>query len=324
MHSHVQFAMRFPRQDLARSRPLKESSLPRWGNYRVDIPRLRAAGFDCLVVSLYAMEFPLWTAGQHYRHLLDELHAAQRLAGEYPEDFTIVHNIPELAAARREGRIALILAAEGAHAVGRDLNRLERLHGMGLRSLQLAHWIDTPALRVNRVRRRDGSPLTPFGRELLGRLRELGMIVDVAHISRRTFRDVLEHFAGPIINSHAACRSLCDVQRNFDDEELRLLAATGGVLGMSYFPPYLTEGARRVPLARMVEHIVHATDVAGPEHVGLGSDYNGAPFFVDGLGDLRGHAELAEALLARGLGRQAVSGIFGGNFLRVVEKVWGR
>ncbi len=318
MHSHVEFAERFPRRNLARRHLQLPFSPPRWGNGRVDLPGLRAAHVDALVASAYAMEFPLWSGRRHFKHAMEELAAVERLAERYPQDFEVVRSAAELQAARGRGRIGLLIALEGAHGLAGSLDNLEALYARGLRSLQPAHWLDNACLKANRPWRGEGSPLTSFGREVVKRAAELGMVLDLAHISVRAFRDVLELVGGPVIASHAGVRALCNLKRNLRDEQLRALAERGGVLGMTFYPPYLFPCAPLAPLGWMVEHIDHVVQLVGPEHVGLGSDHNGAPLTVWGLGSLAGLGRLVARLLERGYERNAISGILGGNFLRVL------
>jgi len=324
MHTHVQFAERFPRRNLARRHLNLHLSLPRWGNARIDIPALRAAGVNAMVASIYAMEFPFLPAHLHFENALADLRAIERLTRCYADDLVLVRSGGDLDAARQSGRVGLIVALEGAHALGSDIARLETLHESGLRSLQPAHWLHNACVKANWSWWGRGQPLMEFGREVVKRANELGILLDVAHMSSRALRDVFELADGPVICSHAGARALCNAKRNLFDEEIRALAATGGVLGMTFYPFYLRRFSPLATLGRMVEHIDHVVQLVGPEHVGLGSDYNGAPAIICGLRDYRGLPEFVERLLARGYRPEDIAGILGGNFRRAFVKTCGK
>ena len=199
--------------------------------------------------------------------------------------------------------------------------------------------------------------LSDFGRAVVRRLNELGMVIDLSHAGERSFYDALETSAEPVIASHSGCSSLHAHPRNLTDAQLRALAAQGGVVGIVFHPGFLDAGARAeearvralpeyaaiassnpmakfleqqrvmrthaapLPLERLVEHIEHAVEVAGIEHVGLGSDYDGIERTPAGLEDARGYRRLTEALLARGFDDADVLAILGGNMERVFRAV---
>jgi len=201
--------------------------------------------------------------------------------------------------------------------------------------------------------------LSAFGREVVRRMNELGIVVDLSHAGERSFYDALAASAQPVIASHSGCKALHDHPRNLSDAQLRALAANGGVCGIVFHPGFLDAAARAeetrvrqlaayrahqepapmarflgqqavmrreaapLPAERLVEHVLHAIEVAGIEHVGLGSDYDGIERTPVGLEDARGYGHLAELLAARGLSDGDLERVLGGNFERVFRQVTG-
>jgi membrane dipeptidase len=281
--------------------------------------------------------------------------AAEALAERHPELFRIVRDAPELERARAAGAIAGILGIEGGHALEEDLGKLEALFARGLRCLTLVWNNHLSWVRSCQPGAGAGVPegLSAFGREVVRRMNELGIVVDLSHAGERSFFDALETSTQPVIASHSGCKALHDHPRNLTDAQLRALAAQGGVAGIVFHPPFLDAAARaeqervrtlpeyagiearepmakfleqqRVmraraapfPLARLVEHIEHAVEVAGIEHVGLGSDFDGIERGPEGCEDARGYAALAEALAERGFTDTDLLAVLGGNMERV-------
>lgn len=287
--------------------------------------------------------------------------AAHALAARHPQRFRIVRDGRELDQARAVGAIAGILGIEGGHALEESLAKLEALFARGLRCLTLVWNNHLPWIRSCQGGAGAGVPegLSPFGRTLVRRMNELGIVVDLAHAGERSFFDALETSERPVIASHSGCKALHDHPRNLSDAQLRALAAQGGVAGIVFHPPFLDAAAKveqervrklpeyagitasdsaakflqqqRVmrahvapfPLARMVEHVEHAVEVAGIEHVGLGSDFDGIERGPEGCEDARGYASLAEGLAQRGFGDDDLLALLGRNMERVFRRVTG-
>jgi membrane dipeptidase len=285
--------------------------------------------------------------------------AAEALAARHPLRFRLVRNGSELDAARSAGAIAGFLGIEGGHALGESLATLEALFARGLRCLTLVWNNHLSWIRSCQPGAGAGVPagLAAFGREVVRRMNELGIVVDLSHAGERAFFDALETSIAPVIASHSGCRALHDHPRNLSDDQLRALARQGGVAGIVFHPPFLDAAAKteaervhklpeyaglaaaapmakflaqqRVmrslaapfPLARLVEHVEHAVEVAGIEHVGLGSDFDGIERGPAGLEDASGYACLAEALAKRGFSDEELLALLGGNMERVFRGV---
>lgn len=236
------------------------------------------------------------------------------------------------AAARSDGRFAVIRSAtdlrlylsgrdtdpevtagflglEGAHALAGEIGSLDRLFGAGFRMLGLTHFFDNEV--GGSAHGIDRGGLTPFGREVVARAEELGMLIDLAHASPALIDDVLSVATRPVVVSHTGVRGTCDNRRNLDDGRLSAVAATGGVVGIGLWETALC-GTGPEDWARAVDH---AVAVAGVDHVALGSDWDGA---VTAILDAAHVVRLTDALLGRGFGEVEVRKVMGGNVVRLL------
>jgi membrane dipeptidase len=258
-----------------------------------------------------------------------------------------------------------MLSLEGGHSIEDSLGLLRTFFRLGVRSMTLTWnnsngWADSSS----ETARHNG--LTEFGRDVVREMNRLGMIVDVSHVSDRCFWDVLETSSAPVVATHSCARAITPAARNLTDEQLRGLAARGGLCMVNFFPafvddawrqawneleperralhevaaaPYRVEG-RPVPysvssrvdrevaarigrpaLGSLIDHFVHVVEVAGIDHVGIGSDFDGIPGLPEGLESAADLPRITEALYARGFGAEALHKVLGGNFLRVFRAV---
>jgi len=204
-----------------------------------------------------------------------------------------------------------LLAIEGAHALDGDPANVDVVADAGFRIMSPSHFFDNAF--GGSAHGLEKGCLTDAGREMVRRMEERRMLVDVAHASVATIDDVLALATRPVIASHTGVRGVCDNARNLSDAHLRGIAETGGVLGIGFWPT-ACGGDDPASIARS---IVYAVDVAGVEHVGLGSDFDGAvpvPFDATGL------VQLTDALLEAGLGEEAVAMVMGGNVRRLLSE----
>jgi microsomal dipeptidase-like Zn-dependent dipeptidase len=242
---------------------------------------------------------------------------AHRLAARSDGRFRIIVGGDDLARyleqrATDPGLTAGLLAIEGAHALDDDPANLDAAVAAGYRMISPAHFFDTVFGGSAHGVRKGG--LTSLGRELVARAEDRGVVVDVAHASAATIDDVLALARRPVVASHTGVRAICDNGRNLPDAQVRGIAGSGGVVGIGFWPT-ACGGPDPSWIARS---IAHAASVAGPDHVALGSDWDGAvpvPF------DAAGIVQLTGALLAEGFDRAAIAGFMGGNALRVLAQV---
>lgn len=208
-----------------------------------------------------------------------------------------------------EPTVAAFLGLEGTHALGGDIGNVARLYEAGFRMFGLTHFFDNEVgASAHGV---SGGGLTPFGEEVLERMQELGIAVDLAHASPTLIDDVLARVTGPILVSHTGVKGTCDNQRNLDDGRLAAIAATGGVVGIGLWETALCGDTP----AHWAGAVRHAADVAGVDHVGLGSDWDGA---VATIVDASQTAHLTQALLDAGFAEDDVRKIMGENVVRVM------
>ncbi|HEY5981329.1 MAG TPA: membrane dipeptidase [Microlunatus sp.] len=240
----------------------------------------------------------------------------------------VVSSVAALLLARARRTPAVLLGIEGADALGHDVDRVDAWHQRGVRLIGLVHLGDNPlgttCLPWQRyagplpVRHRTEPGLTALGRRVVARMNRLGLVVDVAHGDRATVLDTAAATTAPIVSSHTGARALQDFPRYLTDEELRAVATTGGLIGLW---PYHHHGHGVRDLPELVAHARHIADTVGPEHLALGTDRNGVPGVMAGF---RGAADLPEvtcALLDGGFDSDEVTGIVGGNAVRVLRLI---
>lgn len=204
-----------------------------------------------------------------------------------------------------------VLGLEGAHALEGDLASIDTLFAHGFRSIGLTHFFDNEVGGSAHGVEKGG--LTDFGRRVVRRMESLGIAVDLAHAAPRLIDDVLAIATRPVIVSHTGVRGTCDNQRNLDDERLAAIAATGGVIGIGLWDTALCGTTPRA----WARAVAHAVDVAGLDHVGLGSDWDGA---VEAIVDAAGTVYLVDALIGEGFAEEEIRRMMGGNALRVLRE----
>jgi membrane dipeptidase len=253
--------------------------------------------------------------------------------------------------AKREGKLGIIFHFQNTDPVEDNLALLRVYHRLGVRLIQLTY------NRKNRVgdgcEERTDCGLSRFGVQLIQEMNRLGIIVDLSHTGYRTTMEAIEIAGAPPIFSHSNCKAVCDSPRNLTDEQIRAVAARGGVIGINGFPSFVAK-ATRPTLEHFIAHIEHIAELVGPEHVGLALDYyegmagvatperaqalyadhlaSGiwtaesypAPpwHYPEGLELPSGFPQLTEALVARGYKHDEIKKILGENFLRVFQQVW--
>jgi len=210
-----------------------------------------------------------------------------------------------------------LLSIEGGEAIGRSIEALLAFFRLGVRAMGLV-WNYRNDL-ADGVKDDSGGGLTPFGKEVVRTMQEIGMIVDVSHLSESGFWDVLRLARGPIVASHSNARALCDHPRNLTDQQLKAIAETGGVVGVTFCPLFLRKEGQAA-IDDVVRHIEHIASVAGVCTVALGSDFDGFDGEVRGLEDVTRLPAVAERLRVRGFSESDVSKVMGENWARVLER----
>lgn len=291
---------------------------PRSDQGQVDLDRLAEGGVDVQFFAVCTQprirpEGSLLLAVRLLERLLAEIDSHATRVG-------VARSAADLEALAVAGRLAAVLALEGGEPLQGDLAVLNAFHRLGVRAITLT-WNLRNDL-ADGVMERSGSGLTGFGLEVVEEMKRLGMLVDVSHLCVRAFWDVLEQ-EPPVIASHSAASALCPHPRNLTDDQLRGLAAQGGVVGVTFMPALIDSDPARADLDRVADHILHIAAVAGPEHVGLGSDFDGMGRGPRGLEDATCFPALTARLFERGLSHREVEGILGRNFLRALQQIRG-
>jgi len=229
--------------------------------------------------------------------------------------------VADIERAKQEGKLAGVLSLEGGNLVGGDLAVLRMYYRLGVRAMTLVHFKKND-IAESVTDMPDGTGLTDFGVEVVKEMNRLGMLCDVAHLSPTGFYHLLDITDKPIIDSHANAKALCDHVRNLDDAQLKALAQNGGVIGASFVPAFIDK--EKPSLQRLLDHIEHIAEVAGIEHVGLGSDFDGfSGKRPEGLEDVTRVPNITEGLIERGYSEEDVKKVLGENFLRVIREVMG-
>ncbi len=299
---------------------------------------LVSGGVKLQVCPIYTAELELMPE-RGLRRGLEQLMACTRAVRENAEQVTLIKTQADLALVESSDRLGLMLSMEGAEPLGYDPEMADIFWELGVRMFSLTH------NRRNAFADGAAEPahggLSNLGKKLVDRLAGQGAMIDLVHTSERTFYDILERCGeAPVLVSHAACRSIIDTPRNLDDDQLRAVAQRGGVLGLMLLP--LVIDPDQPTVSRAIDHLDHAVEVMGIEHVGLGGDFIRQVFramivhtqpdsllppgmqmdaAIDNIAGPENYPEFVEALRGRGYTGERLEAVLGGNFLRLFRAV---
>ncbi len=287
----------------------------------MDLHKMHEGGLDACIMVAYLPQGELTEEGYTWAHQYadDRLKRVRQLATDNADALGIARTPAELHELKAEGRHAIMLGIENGYAIGRDIQLVDHFASQGVVYITLCHNGNNDI--CGSAKPREGETLTgvsDFGAQVIGRMNQCGVMVDLSHASERSFYDALDISATPIVCSHSSSRALCDHPRNLTDDQLRALAKRGGVAQATFYDGFLCKQGG-ASIVDAVAHIRHMVDVAGIEHVGIGSDF-------DGDGGVPGLASAAEMInLTRQLRRHFSDDdlhlLWGGNFLRVMAEV---
>src|ERR1700739_4917946 len=329
----------------------------------IDIPRMRDGG-------LSAIFFSIWISGkilgpEAVKQALDQIDAVRETVRKHPNDLVLATTADDVRAAKKQNKIAALIGVEGGHMMGNDLAVLRTFGALGVRYMTLTHmenneWADSSTAKP------EHNGLTDFGKDVVHEMNRLGVIVDVSHVSDKTFYDALAVSKAPVFASHSSCRSICNAARNMTDDMIRDLAKNGGVIQINYHVGFLSQEFRdyeaahpdaekeineevkkrcgdnesckyvtgdqvvrdfmqagklpKVDWTLIIDHIDHAVKIAGVDHVGAGSDFDGAVMPL-GMQDVTHIPQITDALLKKGYSESDIRKILGENTLRVLSEV---
>ncbi|MFD3515568.1 dipeptidase [Streptomyces sp. NPDC058657] len=312
----------------------------RWGSFFRErwLPQLREGGIRIQVLPVFIDD--QFRPEGALRQTLRMIECAHVLAEENADRVALCRDGADIDAALAQDRIALVLALESAPGVDASVELFSTLFRLGVRIASIAHWGRTPLADGSREDA-TGSRLTAPGVRALAEMERLGILFDLSHLSATGVAHVLEIATKPLLATHSNARALRDHHRNLTDEQIRGVAATGGVVCVNFVPDFLTDDRAKVGVERIVDHIEHLVSVAGAEHVGLGSDFvqeimaDLTPPCCEHLDDedpmfdfpeLAGPAGMplvTDALVRRGLAEKDIRQILGGNLRRVMSTQMG-
>jgi membrane dipeptidase len=328
----------------------------------VDIPHMKEGGMN-------AIFFSIWIDGRitgppAVEKALDQIDAVRENVRKYSNDIMLAVTADDVRRAHAQGKIAALMGVEGGHMIGNDIRMVRIFADLGVRYMTLSHfyndeWADSSTDKPVH------NGLTDFGKDIVREMNRQGMMVDISHVSDKTFYDALEVSKAPLIASHSSCRALCNHVRDMSDDMIKALAAKGGVIQINYEKSFidqaykdayeketggvvahmdeLTKGCNNdeacisremakmqqkltaegklphVSWERIVDHIDHAVKLVGPDHVGLGSDFDGADM-PEGMENCSKLPKITEALLRKGYSEADIRKILGENTLRVMEQ----
>lgn len=239
----------------------------------------------------------------------------------FPDRCGIARSREDAVRLRRQGKAAFFYGLENGYWIGDDLSNLEKLRDRGFTYITLCHWRDNIICHSSNYSADPSLGLTDFGRDVIREMNRLGIVVDISHTSYGTQREVIELSQVPVVYTHSGCSAVFPSVRNVDDETLKALAAKGGVIQVcfvKYFMAYGDEAQNAVTIDDYMEHLLHAIDVAGIDHVGVGLDFDGGGG-GPGLNGADDAINLTVELLRRGFSDRDIAKIWGGNYLRVLS-----
>ncbi|HYH00834.1 MAG TPA: dipeptidase [Terriglobales bacterium] len=340
------------------------------GNGHVDLARMKKG-------NLGAEFFVAWVDPEKYKgryahRALEMIDAIYEQAHKHPNDMVLAFSADDIVRARTDSRkrIATLIGVEGGHAIENNIGILRNFYRLGARYMTLTwmntnEWADASGDETDPKVQHHGG-LTPFGKEIVREMNRLGMMVDVSHVSDKTFWDVINTTKAPVIASHSSARAIANHYRNMDDAMLRAVAKNGGVVQVNFASFFddeeymrefnLQSAARRQamkelderlkeaspevraqarehaqmewaakiprpPFSVLIDHFDHIAKVAGVDHVGIGSDFDGVSSMPEGMDSAADLPKITEGLMARGYSAEDIRKILGGNLLRVFREV---
>ncbi|MGB9665484.1 MAG: membrane dipeptidase [Ignavibacteria bacterium] len=283
-----------------------------------DLPRFYKGGVDVQLMALWVS--PTQYPNNPFQQTLRMIDSFKVQLNKYNSLMAQARNSRDVDSLVKIKKFAAILCVEGGHSIEESLTKLDSLYRMGVRYMTITWNNSTSWATSHSDPQASTKGLSEFGRQVIRRMDSLGMIIDVSHVGPKTIDDILEVTVNPIIASHSGVRTLRNHTRNLTDQQIIKIAQKGGVIGVIFYPPYLTTSSTAT-INNVIAHIDYIKNLVGIDYIALGSDFDGIERVVVGLEDVSKFPKLTEALLRRGYSISDIRKIYGENFLRVFKQV---
>lgn len=332
----------------------------------LDAVRAKEGGLDAQFFSIWVEPQLFGGGGASAMQRADtQIEAIHNLAIKHPETWELATTAEDVRRASADGKIAALMGLEGGYAIDEKIENVKRYYDLGVRYMSPAWSVSTSWAGSSGDAVGGARGLNDFGKQVVREMNRLGMMVDVSHVSDKTFWDIVNTSTKPVIATHSACRAIANVPRNLTDEMIVALAKTGGVVNVIFYPEHIEPGwsekkkkvdaeiaslvqqasdaetgtaaqkklardrvrsqeyLKRLPavsVSRIVDHIDHIVKLAGIDHVGIGSDFDGVQAVPSDMKSVADLPNLTRELLKRGYSEADIDKILGGNMLRVMEE----
>jgi membrane dipeptidase len=289
-----------------------------------DLPRLKEGGVD---VQVFAVWIPISRAGNSYNFVISQIDRLKNIESENSSELEFAQTYDDIIRITNEKKISGLIGIEGGTAIEKNLDNINTFFDLGVRYIGLT-WNNSNQISSSArdaVERGKTGGLTDFGFQVIKRMNDIGMLVDVSHLSEAAFWDIIQNTTSPIIASHSDCYSLNPHYRNLTDEQIKAIAKNGGYIGINFYDKFLDKDGEKngATLEKVMEHIDHIKNLVGVDYIGIGSDFDGGITPAVELYDASTYPLITKKLLERGYTEEEVKKILGENFLRVFKKVCG-
>ena len=294
--------------------------------YKLDFPRMEEGGLDAVFFAIFVFQGPRTAEGNDAakQKALQTFTAIQDSLDQNIGAAELALNPGDAYRLERVGKRAIYIGMENGYPIGTDLSLVKTYYDLGARYITLCHWANNDICdAATDPAGPEHNGLSDFGKQVVAEMNRLGMMVDISHASDKTVIDVLNVSTAPIIASHSSARAVYDHPRNLPDELLRMIGEHGGVVQttIEYVKAHDSSDREELPtVAEFVDHIAHIVDVAGIDHVGIGTDFDGGGELADCY-DVSETGNITRELVKRGYTSQQIQKIWGGNLMRVFRKV---
>ena len=297
--------------------------------YKLDLPRMEEGGLDAVFLAIFVFQGPRTPEGNEKakQNALQTFTAIKDSLDQNADAAELALTPDDAYRLQRDKRRAIFIGMENGYPVGTDLSLIQTYYELGARYITLCHWANNDICdAATDPAGPEHNGLSEFGKQVVAEMNRLGMMVDISHVSDKTVLDVLEMSTAPIIASHSSARAVYEHPRNLPDELLKKIADKGGVVQatIEYVKAHASYERPELPtVAEFVDHIVHIVNVAGIDHVGIGTDFDGGGELSDCY-DVSEMGNITRELVKRGYTARQLEKIWGGNLMRVFKEVQER